>query len=509
MQSMRPGVASDGAKPVTIGDAAVLGLVATAAAIALSIARSKTAALVLGPTGIGITAEILQLVTLAQAPAAIFSGAALVSRLSASRAADDENSIARLYSGAWILSALVASAAGAVAVAAGFFVLPGPWGQSAWPYTALAAAGGALAVVAAIPSQVLVVFGKLRALTSLGVANSFIQTLLVVGATIALGLTGQFVAIAVGPLLGIWLALAMASRALPGFHWRPRAVLDLSFAREAFSYGAASLAALLGLQAALFVVRLSLDRKGGPDLNGQFQVAWALGSVYFGFILNSIGTYSFPRFAGARSEEELAVEVAKASRFVLRVAPPVVLGMIALRAPLVHLLYSSRFEEAVPLMGLMMVGDVARALVWVQHGPLLYRGHLAAYLLVEMLGVAGLGLGGALLIPYFGLEGFGYAYSATYLLLVPISALALRLSTRVAVGWRPTLLALATTVLLGGGALVGSSTLLGASIVILVALAWAYASGLLRGIGVRLASFLSKRAARLAEPDDPASCSLP
>src|SRR5260221_6382503 len=158
MQSTSTGDLPDSVNPITIGSAAFLGLAASAATIVFSIARAKTTALVLGPEGVGITAEILQIVTLAQAPAAIFSGAALVSRLSAARADDDEKTIGTIYSGACILSFGVAAVAGVGAVAAGVFVLPSPWARQGWSLTALAAAGGALGVLAAIPGQVLTVF---------------------------------------------------------------------------------------------------------------------------------------------------------------------------------------------------------------------------------------------------------------------------------------------------------------------------------------------------------------
>lgn len=472
----------------SIGNAALLGAVSTAATVGFSIARSKVTALVLGPTGVGVTAEILQLVTLAMAPVVMFSGPVLVSKLAAAQARGDTAAINRLQDTAWTLSGLTALVAAIAAVVSGLFLLPAPWGPSAWVLTALASAGALVGVLINIPTQSLVVFGKLRVLMLLGIGTACLQTLLVIAATTMLGLKGQFLALALGPLLGLLLATFTSARHIPTLRWRRRWLLDRSFLQDALRFGGTALASALGLQVALFVLRTALEAKGGPALNGQFQAAWSIGSVYFGFVLGGIGTFAFPRYAAAQTVDELATEVRNASRFVLRVAPPVILGMVALRAPLVHLLYSEKFDEAIPLMGLMMVGDLARAMVWVQHGPLLYRGRLRAYLAVEVFGVICIGAGGAVLVPSMGLVGIGYAYTGASLLSMLTSAWALRLSTGVWTGWGPLALAFGGTGLLAVAAGVGSSTIAGRIGVLSVAFVWALVSGLIGDIAHRVAA---------------------
>src|SRR5262249_50033767 len=62
-----------------IGSAALLGLIGAAAGVGFSIARSKVTALVLGPDGFGKAAQILQIVAVANLPATMVTGPALVS----------------------------------------------------------------------------------------------------------------------------------------------------------------------------------------------------------------------------------------------------------------------------------------------------------------------------------------------------------------------------------------------------------------------------------------------
>src|SRR4051812_9571362 len=74
---------------MSIESAAVLSLITSASALGLSVARSKVTAVYLGPTGVGMAAEILQLVTLLTTPAGMITGAALVSSLAAARGKND------------------------------------------------------------------------------------------------------------------------------------------------------------------------------------------------------------------------------------------------------------------------------------------------------------------------------------------------------------------------------------------------------------------------------------
>ncbi|MGO9288957.1 MAG: oligosaccharide flippase family protein [Polyangia bacterium] len=493
MQEPIIGQERPGGATATIGGAALLGMAGTAATLLFSIARSKTTALVLGPEGVGITAEILQLVTLAATPVAIFSGPALMSRLAPARAAGDDAAIAGLYSCAFTLSGLVASAAGFVAVVAGVFLFHARMGSATWPLTMLAAVGSVGGALAAVPAQVLTVEARLRSLTVIGIVCAALQTLLVVAGTIPFGLLGQFAALAVVPFANLAMTFGALARELPTFRWRPRWTLSRSFVRDALRYGAASLASVIGLQIALASVRGVLELRGGPALNGQFQAAWAIGATYFGFVLGGIGAFAFPRYAAAQDSSALAAEVRSAFRFVMRIAPPAILTMIALRTPIVRLLYSTRFNEAVPLMGLMMAADLGRAVIWVQQGPLLYRGKLRAYLTIELLGVGALALGALILVPRLGLVGVGWAYVASHLLVVPAVAIALRVSTGVTLGVRAILAAMASMVVLLGAALVTDVSLIVRIAMLGVALIWAWRAGLLaamsRRILVRLSGF--------------------
>jgi O-antigen/teichoic acid export membrane protein len=85
---------------------------------------------------------------------------------------------------------------------------------------------------------------------------------------------------------------------------------------------------------------------------------------------------------------------------------------------------------------LVTAADVAKSMAWVQAGPLLYRGRIRAYLITEIIGALGLGVGSVLAIPHFGLIGVGYAYVASCCIGAAMSALVLNRACNVPIDIR-------------------------------------------------------------------------
>src|SRR5262245_20302493 len=79
-----------------IGSAAALGLIGAAAGLGFTILRSKVTAVILGPEGFGKAAQILQLVTVANLPATMVTGAALMSSVAEASKRGDREAIARI-----------------------------------------------------------------------------------------------------------------------------------------------------------------------------------------------------------------------------------------------------------------------------------------------------------------------------------------------------------------------------------------------------------------------------
>jgi PST family polysaccharide transporter len=407
--ALPPDEAGNDAPAVDMGTAAALGVLGSGVSLVLSIVRSKVTALVLGPAGLGKVAEVMQIVTIANLPATMMTGPALVSGVAEAARRGDRAEVERIARTATTVAIGASILGGTIAVVAGFGVLPAPWGRSAWPYTVLAAAAALFTAWAAISQQILTAHARLKQLTVVRLLMTSSGVALLCAGMLLLGLTGQFLGMAVAAAIGVPIAGVALRRELGFFVW-PARDLDLAFVRRALTIGATAFVAGLAQQSVLSTVRATLHEHGGDAANGQFQAAYAIGATYFGIVLDGIGTYVLPRYAAAQSSAELAGEIDAAARFVFRMAPPAIFAAIAMRGLLVRALYSGGFEAAIDLVGLQMVGDMARSIAWVQASPLLYRNRIRAFVITEAFAAVMVAGGTLVLVPRFGINGVGYAY---------------------------------------------------------------------------------------------------
>jgi O-antigen/teichoic acid export membrane protein len=439
-----PGAAEDAPAAVDMGTAAALGVISSGASLVFSIIRSKVTALTLGPAGLGKVAEVLQIVSMANMPATMMTGPALVSGVADAARRGDRGEVERIARTATTVVVGASILGGIIAVIAGYWLLPEPWGRSAWPFTILAAAAALFTAWAAIPQQILTAHARLTQLTVVRLLMTSSAVALLCGGTLLLGLAGQFIAMAVAAVIAVPIAGYALRRELGFFAWPSRAV-DVAFVRRAFVIGATAFIAGCAQQAVLFTVRWTLEAHGGPQANGQFQAAYAIGATYFGIVLDGIGTYVLPRYAAAQTPAELAREMDAAARFVFRMAPPAIFAAIAMRALLIRALYSHRFDAANDLVGLQMVGDMARSMAWVQASPLLYRNRIRAFLITEAFAAVMVAGGSVILVPIYGLDGVGYAYLIMWIGYVILTAVVVSKSCDVPFGGRRLAITLALT----------------------------------------------------------------
>ncbi len=426
----------------TAGYAAFLGLVSAGLSALLSAVRAKVNAVVLGPAGIGLAAEINQLVALAFVPVNILNGPALVATTADAAARNDEAALIAARRSALLCIGISSIVAIALSTLAGHWIIASH-GQNTWQLVLLSGLGLALTALGSVATGLLTGAGQLSKLTLLALVNLCIVTVLMVGGTVLFGLTGQFVAIVIGGAVTLPISLGMARRALklPPFRWELR--IDLTFLRRALGLGTTALIGGLAMQSTLSLIRVALDRHGGAVENGQFQAAYMLGMLYFSVIAASLGNYAFPRFAAARSDEELGREISETARFIGRLAPPLLIAGIALRDVLIRTFYSNAFSPAIDALGYMTAADITKAISWTFAGPLLYRGRVRGYLVTELLAALGFGAGALLLIPHFGLMGVAYAYFGSCCVNLVVAALALRASFDMPTPWRALVVAYA------------------------------------------------------------------
>jgi len=140
----------------------------------------------------------------------------------------------------------------------------------------------------------------------------------------------------------------------------PKPPLDLALARSILGVGAAALALTLVDLGTMLTVRSHYLSVHGTAANGLLQAALALtqqvGALFYTYLSN----YAFGKASGLAGVAEIRVYTRRHWRpFILLAAPVFALTMVA-STPLLHILYSSRFDPARPLMAWALWGEFCR-----------------------------------------------------------------------------------------------------------------------------------------------------
>lgn len=323
----------------------------------------------------------------------------------------------------------------AVALAIPAELLAGGGRAEVVPLLMLSGVTSMLSALSQIPQAELIVEQRLGQLTRLTITAAASSTLLMAIGTVIGGLRGQFIGATLGASVMLALFWAFGIKRVPvGSLIEGR--FALGFLKQALKLGTTSLIAGAAAQAALTGARVGIERELGTAANGLFQAAWGLNATAFAAVTGGLANYAFPRFAAAPDAATLSAEIERSLAFILRLVIPIALVGLALHDAVVPVLFSARFDGASPVIALLIVGNVPRAAAWVTSGPLMYRGRVAGFLLLELIAAITLGLAIPFLLPRFGLLAVGVVYVTNATAQVILATVVLRRVERVTVPWR-------------------------------------------------------------------------
>jgi enterobacterial common antigen flippase len=171
---------------------------------------------------------------------------------------------------------------------------------------------------------------------------------------------------------------------------------------------------LLAMGAA-YLVRLIVVREMGTEAAGFYQAAWALGGLYIGFILQSLGADFYPRLtAVAQDSRECNRLVNEQAEVGLLLAGPGILATLTLAPLIISLFYSAKFAPATEVLRWLCLGMFLRVLSWPLGFIIIARGERKIFFWSELLVNAGYAGFVWLGIRRFGLAGTGIAFFALY-----------------------------------------------------------------------------------------------
>ncbi len=253
-------------------------------------------------------------------------------------------------------------------------------------------------------------------LTRANVLNALLSLIVLVPLTLAFGLTGA----ALSVLASSVVQLAIFGWAL----WRAYAARALHFiggafdrptARMLLAYGGIVLVGSVVTWASVLAVRTITFRLLGESANGLYQVVFGMSTQYITAFMTWMAAYVFPRVVTDAPQGKLNQLLNSGLRANLAIMVPILVISIALREPLIRIFYSSAFLPAASLVPLQVLGDYIRIIGWSFAVCLFAVGRTRSHLaVVSSQSVAWVVLA-SVLIPIYGLSAVPATYALSFL----------------------------------------------------------------------------------------------
>lgn len=395
------------------------------ALLLLGAMRTKIAAAVLGPSGMGILAQASMLQDLLRQFVELGTGRGFLKLVAEDGGRRDRRHLERLIVTAGSVAAGLTAALGVGCVALSGPLAARVFGDPAYaPLVVLVAAGPLVALPGALAARVLNGLLDLRSFAQLVVAEAAVGVVAMAVLVSRWGLTGAVAALLAaelfGSLFGGLLLWRRVARPL-GLDLRPRRP-DLTIVRRLVRYAGALSLASIAATAASLLVRSEIVRQAGAGANGLYQVAWQVGQNYLGILGVSLWSYGMPKVASQLDDPDAIVNLQNdfLCLAVLLLAPGIVL-LLVLREVWIPILYSRAFLPAGPTLAWQLSGELVAMWRQSMNVSLLPRerlGFLAAQGVAFWGGWAALSL---LLLGRLGVLAAPVSYCLTNLLFLGVS----------------------------------------------------------------------------------------
>lgn len=380
-----------------------------------AVVTAKLFAVTLGPSAVGILAQLFNFSALAAAilPLGLTTGVAKV----VAEGARDERKVSQVIVASTVISLAAGLAAVVILVPLSPQISAGLTGSSRYgPAVLLMVLSFPLYNVAGALGYVLQGLSEIRRLTRANILTAAFALVTLIPLTIAYGLTGAIAATLVTSVTQTVIFGVETWRAYGARMWTLTArAFSRPLAKELLLYGGVLLVASILNWSSVLAVRTLTVRMLGGTANGLYQVVFGLSTQYITIFMTWMGAYVFPRVVAESRSGKLARLLNSGLRANLALMVPILVLSIALREPLIRIFYSQGFVAAAPYIPIQVIGDYLRIVGWSFAVCLFAIGRTRSYLLLmtaqSLVWVAA----AAASIPVWGLWAVPASYSISFL----------------------------------------------------------------------------------------------
>lgn len=408
-------MASQGSHGQILRSSSIIGA-SSLASIVLGLVRTKIAAVLLGPGGVGLIGIYTNLITTASGVAALGFGTAGVRSIADASVNGDRAALAAAWRALSLGTIALACAGSAIFWFAGGKIAKEVLGDAKYGHdVGWLAIGVLLTVLAGAQTAKLNGFRRIGDIAYVNVLSAGCATAIAVGAVFAFGRRA---------LLAFVLALPVSTFAI-GYSYARRVQIQScdsrasTFGQLASQWmalgrvGVGVMVAAITSTGGALIVRVIIQRKLGAASLGQFQAAWAISMTYVGYVLTAMATDYFPRLAAAARDKAAANKLINEQMEVaLLGAGPIIVCMLALAPWVVTLLYSHKFGAAIAILHWQVLGDIFKVASFPIAYLMLAMSSSGLYIAVEVIF-----MGAVVGITWFGLPLAGLQITGVALLI--------------------------------------------------------------------------------------------
>ena len=248
------------------------------------------------------------------------------------------------------------------------------------------------------------------------IAGSILGLFVIGGLSLAFGVRGALVAVAVNPTISIIASAAIVAR-MPWFKHRYFWGRTNKVARiQLTKYAMMAFVTALCTPVAQMLVRNHLGETFGWTSAGYWQAVVKISEMYLMLITMTLGVYYLPRIAEIRDAMEMKAEIIKVYYFTLPITMIGAFAIYALRNELVRWLFTPEFSPMVGLFAWQLSGDVIKIAAWVLGYVLIGKSATVAFISTEIIfSIMSVALT-IVLTEIYGLVGVTIAHFINYLL---------------------------------------------------------------------------------------------
>jgi O-antigen/teichoic acid export membrane protein len=423
-----------------IGGASVINIL-------VGLLRMKVAAILLGPSGVGLIGLFTNLMATASNLAGLGVGSVGTRQIAQAVSGGEPKKIAMVRGALFWLTLSLALIGGMV-----FWLLRRVLADHVLGDSSMASPLGwlsiavALSVGAASQNALLNGMRRIADIARISVWSALFSTVGAVAALWWLGPGGIPFYILSAPLASFLLGHWYVAR-LPNPERLRMSCVDLAnewggMLKLGFAFMVAGLASTMGQ----LLVRALVQRQLGAEALGHFQAAWAISMTYIGFVLGAMGTDYYPRLTAVINDHAAVNKLVNEQiEVAMLLAAPVLLGMLALAPWIIRLLYSNQFVDATEILRWQVLGDILKVASWPLGYILVASGAGKAFMCTEWLAMLVFAAVTFWLLPVLGIAATGAAFLIMYVVLfVLVWILAVR---RMNFHWAPGVKRLLTSVM--------------------------------------------------------------